>query len=73
MTYNLGHMYVDFPYFSLVGDRTDVSVQKLNIPLAHYCEAGLKYETVIILVIYQSRQINRNFKTGYDPDQEDAL
>jgi hypothetical protein len=66
-------MYVGFPYFSLVGDRTDVSVQMLSIPLAHYCEAGLKYETVIKLVIYQLQQINHNFKTGYDPDQEDAL
>lgn len=66
-------MYVDFPYFSLVGDRTDVLIQKLNIPLAHYCEAGLKYETVITQVIYQSQPINRSFRTGYDPDPEDAL
>jgi hypothetical protein len=66
-------MPLDSPYFALVGDRIDVLTQKLNIPLAHLREAGLKYESVIAQEADQSRPINRNFKIWYDPDLKDAL
>jgi hypothetical protein len=65
-------MPLDFPYFALVGDRIDALKQKLNIPLAHLREAGLKYESVIIQEADQSQPINRNFKIWYDPDPKDA-
>jgi hypothetical protein len=66
-------MPLGFPYFALVGDRTDVLKQKLNIPLAHLREAGLKYESVIIQGADQSPPINHNFKIWYDPDLKDVL
>jgi hypothetical protein len=66
-------MPLGFPYFALVGDRTDVLKQKLNIPLAHLREAGLKYEFVVIQGADQSQPINHNFKIWYDPDLKDAL
>jgi hypothetical protein len=66
-------MPLDFPYFALVGDRIDVLKRKLSIPLAHFGEAGLKYESVIIQEADQSLPINRNFKIWYDPDLKDVL
>jgi hypothetical protein len=66
-------MPLGFPYFALVGDRTDVLKQKLSIPLAHSREAGLKYEFVIIQGADQSPPINHNFKIWYDPDLKDVL
>jgi hypothetical protein len=66
-------MPLDFPYFALVGDRIDVLIRKLNIPLAHLREAGLKYESVIAQGADQSRPINHNFKIWYDPDLKVVL
>jgi hypothetical protein len=66
-------MPLDSPYFALVGDRIDVLTQRLNIPLAHSREAGLKYESVIAQEADQLRPINRNFRIWYDPDPKDVL